>query len=78
MNPDMLSIESVRVALKNVVECRQPGMAQCYPSSFLNVFASFSPIFSHSAPPDSPIKSGSMPQVAWNLQLSIRPQNPGF
>ena len=59
-------------------ECGQPGMSPRHPPIFLNDFASFAPIFSHSTPTDFPIKSGTIPQVAWNLQLSTKRQSADF
>jgi hypothetical protein len=53
-------------------------MSSASSSDFLNDFASFAPIFSHRTPTDFPIKSGTIHQVAWNLQLGTKRQKPGF
>ena len=59
-------------------ERHQTELSQGHPLNFLNVFEAFTPIPSHKIPPDFPKKSGTIPQVAWNLQLSTKPKKTEF
>ena len=61
----IIAQQDVQQAVPGVVmESPQPGLPRRYPSIFPNVFEGFFPILSHSMPPDLPIKSSTMPQVA--------------